>query len=458
MTMMDISSLVQEQKKYFYSGQTRALPIRLLHLDALYKGIQKYEKEIIEALQKDLHKSEFDSYTTEIGYVYKEISFIKKHLSSWMKPKKTKGALLNFGSKGKIVAEPYGVTLIIAPWNYPFQLAIAPLIGAIAAGNTAIVKPSELTPTISKVLVKLIGEVFESHYITVVEGDALVTTELLKQPLDYIFFTGSVNVGKIIMTAAAKQLIPVALELGGKSPSIVHYDANLKLAARRIVWGKFLNAGQTCVAPDYLYVHQAVKEELLSYMKEEIEFIYGKHPIENDQYTHIVSERHFRRLAGFLADGTIVVGGEKDEKQLAIAPTILDHISWEDAVMQEEIFGPILPVLSYENLEDVISVIQNHPKPLALYAFTESKKIQDEIVDRISYGGGCINDTVYHLSNPYLPFGGVGESGMGGYHGEHSFYSFSHRKSVLTQSTKFDFKFRYYPSEQGLNFIKRLLK
>ncbi|WP_416825516.1 aldehyde dehydrogenase [Ectobacillus polymachus] len=455
---MDISSLVQEQKNYFYSGQTRALPIRLLHLDALYKGIQKYEREIIDALQKDLHKSEFDSFTTEIGYVYKEISFVKKHLSYWMKPKKAKGTFLHFGSKGKMIAEPYGVTLILAPWNYPFQLAIAPLIGAIAAGNTAIIKPSELTPTVSAVIAKLIEDVFEPTYIAVVEGGIEESTELLQQPFDFIFFTGSVAVGKKIMEAAAKQLIPIVLELGGKSPCIVHYDANLKLAARRIVWGKFLNAGQTCVAPDYLYVHQAAKEELLSYIKEEIELIYGKQPLHNEQYTHIVSERHFQRLEGFLTNGNMVAGGETDKEQLAIAPTILDQISWEDAVMQDEIFGPILPVLTYEDLEEVITVIQSHPKPLALYAFSESKKFQDDIVERLSYGGGCINDTVYHLTNPFLPFGGVGESGIGGYHGEHSFYSFSHQKSVLYQTTKFDFKFRYYPSEKGLTFIKKLLK
>jgi aldehyde dehydrogenase (NAD+) len=285
-----------------------------------------------------------------------------------------------------------------------------------------------------------------------------MSTELLKQPFDYIFFTGSVAVGKVVMEAAAKQLIPVTLELGGKSPCIVHEDARLDVTARRIAWGKFINAGQTCVAPDYVYVHQNVKEQLLRELQKAIQEQFGMRPLENKEFVRIVSERHFQRLASFLQDGTIVVGGETDASRLMIEPTVLDHISWDDAVMQEEIFGPILPVLTYSDLEDVVRTVNAHPKPLALYVFTESEQVQQNIVERISYGGGCVNDTMYHLASPYLPFGGVGESGTGSYHGEQSFRAFSHYKSVLYQSTKWDFKLRYSSSKRALKYIRKLLK
>ncbi|MFX3623071.1 MAG: aldehyde dehydrogenase [Ectobacillus sp.] len=455
---MNIPALVWKQKEYYHSGQTRSLPVRLLHLQALYDAVVKFEPEILAALKMDLNKSEFEAYTTEIGYVLKEISFAKKHLARWMKPKKVKSTLLHIGATGKVVPEPYGVTLIIAPWNYPFQLAVSPLVGALAAGNTAIIKPSELTPNVSKVIAKMIAQTFDPEHVTVAEGAAETVTELLEQPLDYIFFTGSVAVGKIIAGAAAKQLIPVTLELGGKSPCIVHEDANLEVAARRIAWGKFLNAGQTCVAPDYVYVYQSIKEQFLVHLKRAIDEQCGVRPLENENYVKIVSERHFNRLASFLVNGNIAIGGETDRSKLAIAPTVLTDVSWNDPVMQEEIFGPILPMFVYGDLEEVIAAVQKHPKPLALYAFTENKKVQDEIVERLSYGGGCMNDTVYHLGTPYLPFGGVGESGTGSYHGEYSFQAFSHYKSVLYQSTKFDFKLRYLSDKSALKFIRKLLK
>ncbi|MFD3447459.1 aldehyde dehydrogenase [Microbacteriaceae bacterium 4G12] len=455
---MDIKGLIDKQREYFHSGHTKSLEIRLLHLQALYEGIQRYEPQIFESLKKDLNKSDVESYTTEIGYILKEISFIKKHLASWMKPQKVKTPLTHFGSKGKIVPEPYGVTLIMAPWNYPFQLAIAPLVGAIAAGNTAIIKPSELTPHVSQVIHHIIEEVFEDHHVAVVEGGVDVSTQLLEQTFDYIFFTGSIGVGKIVMEAAAKRLIPVTLELGGKSPCIVHKDANLKIAARRIVWGKFLNAGQTCVAPDYVYVHKQIKDELIAYIKEEIERQYSKKPLENENYVRIVSERHFARLVSFLQDGEVVIGGGTEERKLLIEPTLLEGIQWDDAVMQDEIFGPILPMLEYDDIEDVIGTIQKHPKPLALYLFTESKQVQEAITQRVSYGGGCMNDTVYHLATTYLPFGGVGTSGIGSYHGEYSFRAFSHYKSVLYQSTKWDLKLRYDTSKKALKFVRKLLK
>ncbi|MBO9128490.1 aldehyde dehydrogenase [Bacillus sp. 165] len=455
---MSITTLVEKQKAYFYSSKTRSLEARLRHLEALYRGIQRYEDEVFQALKADLNKSQLEAFSTEIGYVLKEISFVKKRLASWMKPRRVKNTVLFIGAKGKIVPEPYGVTLIVAPWNYPFQLAIAPLIGAIAAGNTAIVKPSELTPNVSRLLAKLLGELFEEEHIAVVEGDKDTSTELLEQPFDYIFFTGSVPVGKIVMEAAAKRLTPVTLELGGKSPCIVHEDAKLEVAAKRIVWGKFVNAGQTCVAPDYVYVHHKVKDEFLHYMKKAIHAQYGSNPLENKNYVRIVSERHFERLVSFLQDGNPVIGGETDSSKLLITPTLLDGVTWESPIMQDEIFGPILPILVYDDIEEVIKKINERPKALALYLFTESKEMEQKIVGRISYGGGCINDTVYHLASPFLPFGGVGESGIGNYHGEYSFKAFSHYKSVLYQSTALDLKFRYETKENALKIIRKLLK
>ncbi|MFB9762474.1 aldehyde dehydrogenase [Ectobacillus funiculus] len=455
---MDVAELIIRQKEYYNSGKTRSLETRLHHLRVLYEGIQRHEADILGALQADLNKSEVEAYMTEIGYALKEISFLMKRLPSLMKPQKVNTPITHAGSKGKIIPEPYGVTLIIAPWNYPFQLAIAPLVGAIAAGNTAVMKPSELTPNVSKVLARIMDELFHSDYIAVVEGGVNMSTELLKQPFDYIFFTGSVAVGKVVMEAAAKQLIPVTLELGGKSPCIVHEDARLDVTARRIAWGKFINAGQTCVAPDYVYVQQNVKEQLLRELQKAIQEQFGVRPLENQEFVRIVSERHFQRLASFLQDGTVVVGGETDASRLMIEPTVLDHISWDDAVMQEEIFGPILPVLTYADVEDVVRTVNAHPKPLALYVFTESEQVQQKIVECISYGGGCVNDTMYHLASPYLPFGGVGESGTGSYHGEQSFRAFSHYKSVLYQSTKWDFKLRYSSSKRALKYIRKLLK
>ena len=409
-------------------------------------------------MKLDLNKSVHESFTTEIGYVLKEISFQMKHISSWSKPKRVRTALTHFGSKGKVVPEPYGVTLIIAPWNYPFQLAIAPLVGALAAGNTVVLKPSELTPNVSKVLTRMLGELFPEELVSVVEGGAQESTALLKEPFDYIFFTGSVGVGKVVMEAAAKKLTPLTLELGGKSPCIVHKDAKLDVTARRIVWGKFLNAGQTCVAPDYMYVHSSVKEQLIEALRHEIAEQYGKDALQNDNYVRIVSERHFERLCTFLQDGKPVIGGNYTKETLHIEPTVLTNVTWQSAVMEDEIFGPILPIIEYDKIEEVIETIQHHPKPLALYVFSEDRKVQEKVSSNISYGGGCINDVVYHLATPYLPFGGVGSSGLGSYHGEQSFRTFSHYKSILSQSTAFDMKIRYSSTKSALKFIRKLLK
>ncbi|URT73205.1 aldehyde dehydrogenase [Cytobacillus firmus] len=456
--MENYADLIQKQRNFFTQGKTKDVTFRMEALGKLRSVIKQHEQELMDALKADLNKSEFDAYLTEIGILLEEIRFTMKHLKKWAKPRKVKSSLAQIGSKSYIYPEAYGVALIIAPWNYPFQLAIAPLIGAIAAGNCAILKPSELTPQTSALLSKLISSHFPEEYISVVEGDAETSTALLNEKLDYIFFTGSVPVGKIIMEAASKNLTPVTLELGGKSPCIVHEDANLKLAAKRIAWGKYINAGQTCVAPDYLYVHSRVKEEFLKELKQAIQELYGENPIASGRFTRIVSEKHFSRLAKFLTNGTAIHGGRHDLSALSIEPTVLGNITWNDEVMQDEIFGPILPVLEYADLSKMIGEVTARPKPLALYIFTESEGVQSQILSSISFGGGCINDTVYHLSSPYLPFGGVGESGIGAYHGKGSFDVFSHEKSILKQTTRFDLPFRYPTTKDALKKVKLFIK
>jgi len=450
--------LVNKQRQFFKTDKTKTIAFRVEALQRLKTAIKKYEQELMGALRADLNKSEFDAYSTEIGIVLEEINFTLKRLRAWVKPKKVKTPITHIGSSSYIYSEPYGVALIIAPWNYPFQLAIAPLIGAIAAGNCAIIKPSELTPKTSDILEQLISEYFPEEYIAVVQGAVETSQALLNEKFDYIFFTGSVPVGRIIMEAASKSLTPVTLELGGKSPCIVHEDANLKLAAKRIAWGKFMNAGQTCVAPDYLYLHKQIKEPFLNLLKNAIVDLYGQEPLKNPDFTRIVSNSHFQRLCGFLSNGEIVSGGKTSQETLMIEPTVLEGISWDDPVMMDEIFGPILPVLEYDSLSEVIEGIQNHPKPLALYLFTENDSVQQEVLNQISFGGGCINDTVYHIASPHLPFGGVGNSGIGAYHGKGSFDTFSHKKSVLKQTTRFDIPVRYPNVKDGLRKIKMFLK
>lgn len=456
--MENYSLLVEKQKEFFKTGQSKEIGFRLEALQKLRTALRTNENKITEALKADLNKSEFDAYSAEVGFVLSELRYTIKHLESWVKPQKVKTPLTHFGSQSYIYSEPYGVTLIIAPWNYPFQLAFAPLIGAIAAGNCAIIKPSELTPKTSKLISQLINDSFSEEYITVVQGAVATSQALLKEKFDYIFFTGSVPVGRVVMEAAAKNLTPVTLELGGKSPCIVQKDANIPLAAKRIAWGKFTNAGQTCIAPDYLYLHGSIKNEFLSELKNAIQELYGNKPLENPDYTHIVSERHFHRLQSFLDNGDVWVGGKMDSEKLAIEPTVLTNITWEDHIMEDEIFGPILPVIEYEDITEIIEEIQNHPKPLALYLFTENNRIQQYVLNSISFGGGCVNDTVYHFTSPHLPFGGVGPSGIGAYHGKNSFDTFSHKKSILKQTTSFDIPFRYPNVKNGLKKIKLFLK
>ncbi|WP_226582822.1 aldehyde dehydrogenase [Halobacillus litoralis] len=450
-----MNTIVEKQKSWFKEGHTRSYTFRKEQLLKMKKMMTTFEKPIMNALKFDLNKSEYEAYASEIAFLRSEIDHHIKQLKSWMQPTKVKTPLTHTGSKNFIQKEPYGTVLVIAPWNYPIQLSLAPVVGAIAAGNTVILKPSELTPTVSWVLKKMIEQYFPPHLIAVVEGDKEVTQELLDQPLDYIFFTGSVPVGKIIMEKAGRQLIPVTLELGGKSPTIVHKDASIDLAAKRIVWGKFTNAGQTCIAPDYLYVHHEVKAELIRSMKKYIHEFYGENPLENPDYTKIVNESHFNRISSYLESGITVEGGTTDEQQHKISPTILDQITWSDTVMQDEIFGPVLPVLTYDNLDEVIEQVNNRPKPLALYYFGENENDQQHVLQNISFGGGCINDTLYHIINPHLPFGGVGESGIGNYHGYASFETFTHEKSITKQTTKFDQSFRYPSSSFGLAMMKR---
>ncbi|MCM3627891.1 aldehyde dehydrogenase [Paenibacillus glycanilyticus] len=455
---MNGSLLLEKQQVYYRTGATRSLEFRLAQLAKLRQAIVEREDAIMLALREDLNRSEQEAFMLEIGLVLKEISFVRKRLKRWMKPAKVKTALTHAGSKGYIVPEPLGTALIIAPWNYPFQLAAAPLVGAIAAGNTAVLKPSELSPAVSSILSSLIQDTFDPSYIAVMEGGVEVSRELLNLPFDKIFFTGSVNVGKQVMAAAAKHLTPVTLELGGKSPAIVHHDANLKLAARRLAFGKFINAGQTCIAPDYVLVHRSAEGEFVEQMRKAVAKFYGAEPLTHPDYGRIISERHFSRLAGFLRDGEAVIGGRADELALRIEPTVLTVVDWSMPIMQEEIFGPILPVLVYDELQEAIDLINARPKPLALYLFSENPAIQKRVTEAVPFGGGCINDTLMHLATPYLPFGGVGESGTGAYHGEYSFKTFSHMKSVLKQTTKFDFAFRYPSAKGGLSIIRRLMK
>lgn len=455
--MQDIITIIEKQRSLFSSGMTKELAYRQKHLKNLGIAIHRHEQDILDALRKDLNKAPFEAFATEIGMVLEELRFVMKHLNGWAAPKKVRTPITNFPSISRIYSEPYGIVLIMSPWNYPFQLTLSPLIGAIAAGNCAVVKPSNYSPNTSQVIELILSEVFDQGYVAVIQGGREANQSLLEQKFDYIFFTGSVSVGKTVMTAAAKHLTPVTLELGGKSPCIVDETANLNLAAKRIVWGKFVNAGQTCVAPDYLLVHHSVKEALLNKMKEYILQFYGS----DGKYTElpkIINEKHFERLLALIQGEEIVTGGKALKETNQITPTILDHINWNSKVMEEEIFGPILPVIEYKNINEIIERINNRPKPLAFYYFTTSKVRETKVLKNISFGGGCINDTIMHLATSYMPFGGVGESGMGGYHGQSSFDTFSHKKSVLSKSNLLDLPLRYPPYKNNLKLLKKLFK
>ncbi len=451
-----IEETILKQRKYFYSGVTRPVSFRIRQLKILKELIKENEKAISDALYADFRKCEFESFATEIGMVLLDITHTIKHLKKWAKPKHVRSSLANFPSTDSIYFDPYGVCLIISPWNYPFQLLVAPLIGAISGGNTIILKPSELTPNTSKLMNEIISGNFKEEYISIIEGGVKETGLLLKQKFDKIFFTGSVAVGKIVMQAAAKNLIPVTLELGGKSPCIVDETAKLKLAAKRIAWGKFLNAGQTCIAPDYIYIHENVKDKFIEHFKQVLKNLYGDDPKQSKDFPRIINEKHFDRLSEMIDPSKVIIGGEINKDELYIAPCVLNNVSRKDKVMEDEIFGPILPLLTFKNIDDVISEINQHPKPLAMYIFSQNKKQVKQLLENTSSGGFCVNETVSHFVNLNLPFGGVGNSGIGNYHGKYSFKCFTHEKSVLRKATWFDMPLRYPPYKRKLGMLKRV--
>ncbi|WP_195971684.1 aldehyde dehydrogenase [Clostridium thermobutyricum] len=458
--MGDLKKVFLDQKEFFKTGKTKNIDFRIDALKKLKKAIKENEEDFLIALNKDLGKSKFEGYATEIGIVYDEINIHLKNLRYWVRKKKVKSSIIYFPSKNYIYKEPYGVALIIGPFNYPFQLVIAPLIGAISAGNCAVIKPSESSLNTALLLEKVINKTFQGNYIKVVaptEGKEAVT-ELINTPYDYIFFTGSVGVGKIVMEAASKNLTPLTLELGGKSPCIVDKDSKIELAAKRIVWGKLLNAGQTCVAPDYLMVHKDVKDELLKKLVEEIEKQYGKDIKNNEEYPRIIRERDTEKLKEYFNDGKIYYGGEYDISDRFIHPTILTDVQANSPVMENEIFGPILPVIEFSNIDEAINFVNSRPKPLALYYFSESSSNIEKVLKDTTSGGVTINDTVIHVAQTSLPFGGVGNSGMGDYHGKASFETFSHSRSVVKRGTFIEFNIRFAPFKDKIRLLKKVMK
>ena len=445
MTEAQICELTKLQKNYFQSGATLSTDFRLEALKRLKAAIQKYDKEIQEALQKDLGKSNFESYMCEVGLTLSEITYMQKHLKRFAKEKTVLTPLAQFHSHSYKKPSPYGVTLIMSPWNYPFLLSFEPLVDAIAAGNTAIVKPSAYSPATSEITAKIISECFPQKYVAVVTGGRAENTCLLNQHFDYIFFTGSQAVGREVMKQASAHLTPVALELGGKSPCIVDKTANIKLAAKRIVFGKYLNCGQTCVAPDYILCDREIKDDLLKQIQKQIRKQFGAAPLTSKNYGKIINEKHFNRILGLIEESKVVYGGKSDSETLQIEPTVMDNVSFHDPVMQEEIFGPILPILTFHSLDFAIEAINAGPHPLALYLFTTDQSAVEKVTSLCGFGGGCINDTIIHLATSEMGFGGFGESGMGSYHGKAGFDTFSHYKSIVDKKTWIDLPMRYQP-------------
>lgn len=457
---MEIHELLKKQKNYFFSGKTLNIDFRRKTLIKLKNIIKENEERILEALNKDLGKSDFESYLSEVGLVYEEINLHIKNIHKYAKREKLKSSIMFFPSSSYLYKEPYGNVLIIGPFNYPFQLVMIPLIGAISAGNTAIIKPSEHSTHISTLLEEIVNDNFDEEYIKVVganEGKEIVT-KLLDMDFDYIFFTGSTTVGKIVMEKAAKRLIPITLELGGKSPCIVDKDANLKMAARRIVWGKLLNCGQTCIAPDYLYVHKEIKDELLTLIVKEIHEQYGETLKESKDYTRIISVREIKRLSSYLDDGDIFYGGKYSEEELFFEPTILTNIKENSRILNEEIFGPILPVLEFTEINEVINYVNKRDKPLALYYFSENKEKIEDILKRVSSGGATINDVALHGGSSNVPFGGVGPSGVGAYHGKYSFDTFTHKKGVVNRKTFMELPVRFAPFDDKIKLLRKFMK
>ena len=454
----DIQKVVASQWEYFLTQATKDINFRLENLHKLKKAILKYENRLNDALKKDLNKSPFEAYSTEIGFVLEEISYHLRHLKKWAKPVKVRTDLVNFYSRSYILNEPYGVVLIMSPWNYPFQLMFDPLVGAISAGNCVVLKPAHYSERTTETVIEMISETFDPRYVSIFEGGRETIQQMLDIRYDYIFFTGSPYLGKIVMEKAAKFLTPVSLELGGKSPCIVEEDADLDVAARRITFGKLLNAGQTCLAPDYFLVHTKIKTKLIEKIKQCITNSYGEDPQRSPDYGRIINQAQFVKLAGLIKTGHVVFGGRTDEQDRYIAPTILDNVKPEDPIMQDEIFGPIFPVMEFNNLDEVAAFINKREKPLAFYFFTSSRKKEERLLSMTTSGGGCINDTIVHLTNPKMPFGGVGNSGMGAYHGKYSFDTFSHHRSILAKSTWLDIGLRYPPYKNKLQLVKKIFK
>lgn len=454
---MIISEIVARQRAYFDTGATRSLSFRLNALERLRNALQSNEALLFDALKQDLNKAPMESYMCENGIVLEEIRFHQKHLDGWMKNRRVPTPLAQFHAKSFQSPEPYGLALILSPWNYPIQLCLCPLVGAISGGNCAVVKPSAYAPATSAALAKILGETFPPEYIAVVEGGRAQNSALLEEKFDYIFFTGSVAVGKVVMEAAAKHLTPVTLELGGKSPVIVDETANISLAARRIAFGKVLNAGQTCVEPDYLFLHRSVKDAFVSAFRKALEEFFPGGDYAN--MPTIISEKHYHRVKGLMEGQKILLGGQTDDARRFIAPTLLDETDPESPIMQEEIFGPVLPMLTYEDLDEVISFVRRWPKPLAFYLFTENRAVEEKVLGSCAFGGGCINDTIIHLATSNMPFGGVGDSGMGSYHGKQSFDTFTHYRSIVKKSTWLDLPMRYHPyTGKKLKMIRKFMK
>lgn len=456
MTDQEIKEIVSRQRKYFQSGATLPVNRRIEALHKLYDSIYGHQTEIHAALKKDLGKSGFESYMCETGLVLEEISYMLKHIRRFAGEKRVRTPLAQFHSRSYMKPSPYGVTLIMSPWNYPFMLTLTPLVDALSAGNTAVIKPSAYSPHTSKVILHILSECFDQQYVSVITGGRAENTCLLHERFDYIFFTGSQSVGKEVMRSAAEHLTPLTLELGGKSPCIVDQTADIKLAAKRIVFGKYLNCGQTCVAPDYIYCHRSVKDKLIKEVKKQIRTQYGEHPLRNSNYGKIINEKHFDRITGLIDKKKVIHGGDSDRKTLRIEPTVMDNVTFSDPVMQEEIFGPVMPILVYDNPGEVISLINTMPHPLALYFFTSDKTAAENVISRCGFGGGCINDTIIHLATTEMGFGGFGESGMGAYHGKTGFDTFSHYKSIVDKKTWIDLPIRYQPYRKLHGKIVRL--
>lgn len=458
MSLKATAGKIQKLRKFYNSGETRKISFRKKQLRKLKKTIRKNENAIMEALYKDLKKPAFEAYASEIGILYTEIRHVLWHLRSWARKREVKTPIIHFHSTSAVHYDPYGVVLVIGPWNYPFQLVMAPVVAAIAAGNAVVIKPSELAPATSRLVAKMIRDTFDDDYITVIEGGVEETGELLKEKFDYIFFTGGTAVGRIVMRAAAEHLTPVTLELGGKSPAIVDEDAPLRTTARRLCWGKFFNAGQTCLAPDYLLVHKKIKTAFINELTRTIEEFYGDDPRASRDYARIVNEKHFDRIMGLLEGAKVIVGGESDRKNRFIAPTLVDGVTLKDPIMREEIFGPLLPIMTFGSIDDAIATVNKLPRPLALYYFSHKARRQKKVLKETAAGGGCINDTVSHVGSQELPFGGIGDSGMGRYHGRAGFEAFSHQRGILTRTTMFDMKLRYPPYNKKVRLLKLLFR